>query len=101
MRHQQLQPTYMKIVLYLVCSKNEYSGVSVTYYLWFEAVALLERGKMANITDLTQQKSSGLAFEQVATNPSIGLVVSVCSNIVLHTVLNELHEILKTILTSK
>ena len=37
--------------------------------------------------------------QQLATSPSIGLVVSIGSNIVLHTVLNELHEVLKIILT--
>ena len=54
---------------------------------------------MANISDPTQQESSGWGFGQLATSPYVGLVVSVGSNIVLHTVLNELHEILKTILT--
>ena len=53
---------------------------------------------MANITD-SAQESPGWGFGQLVTSPSIGLVVSVGSNIVIHTVLNELHEILKTILT--
>ena len=65
----------------------------------FEDVALLEREEMANITDPPQLESSGWGFGQLVTSPSIGLVVSVGGNIVLHTVLNELHEILKTILT--
>ena len=54
---------------------------------------------MANITDPAQQESFSWGFGELATSPSIGLVVSVGGNIVLHTVLNELHEILKTILT--
>ena len=65
----------------------------------FEDVALLESEIMVNNTDPAQLESSGWGFGGLATSPSIGLVVSVGGNIVLHTVLNELHEILKTILT--
>ena len=54
---------------------------------------------MANNISTEDHNSTEWGVEQLATSPSIGLVVSIGSNIVLHTVLNELHEVLKIILT--